>query len=835
MRRLSYCFLLLLLLAACRREAQELVQPEWDGPVIELALSCVNPSDPTKAGSNGTESGENPYHENDIKWVDFFFYPGGATSEQATYHVRKISGRRDKDVFRVELTTNQVNYLIFPVLDNITEATVFAIANTPNLNPDSSEEDVVTLLDGLEDTSLDNILAQVVSADFAKPVAEGGYLNHRQDELVMSGQTTITLAGRNQKMVSQGIVELTRYASKITVGIKTEDKVEVERKDSEGNPYTEEWTPRLWSMELYLVNGVKKVALSGNPAQAGGITPQEDDYFSYAENPMLFFYNENDKWVQYFDKSGDFYNTFPMYTYPCHWNPGDEKEPYLKLKMTWDRKPAGQHEFYYKILIPQDRRGGDFLNSFVRNNWYHYDIEVGVLGAETDEEAVTLPASLYIVDWQSEEVVVNKASIGNARYLSVEDTEFTLYNQPSLSIKYTTSNPIAIKNIHVTRPYYGEDQTLGYNARYGAEVKQVSYSEDEYDDIYPEGSFYLEYDGDDWLQITSKTIDFTHPLNNDFTSLSFDYSPYTITFDVGHKDSTEEWMRQYDKHVKIVQNPGLFIRATQNPDSWTGQTGPTTPDHWGYVYVNNDQYTVKRYEADLKEVPAAQQDAWKLDHIWRVVHYSSGGTDMYRIDVSVLPDGSEFVLGDPRQSTPVNLRPAAAYEEYFAESYAIKDGTIEDNKRSLANYYPTEASERTRNMLAPAYRISTKLSGSEYNGTPLEQARMRCASLQENGFPAGRWRLPTEGEVRFISMLSAKEVFEWQFGGNYWSANGAVKVDKDKKTVTPVTVDKALLRCVYDSWYWGDDRVVAGTGDTPVVVKDNSGTPSVFVWGDAAR
>ena len=112
---------------------------------------------------------------------------------------------------------------------------------------------------------------------------------------------------------------------------------------------------------------------------------------------------------------------------------------------------------------------------------------------------------------------------------------------------------------------------------------------------------------------------------------------------------------------------------------------------------------------------------------------------------------------------------------------------------------------------------------------------MRCASLQENGFPAGRWRLPTEGEVRFISMLSAKEVFEWQFGGTYWSDNGAVKVDKDKKTVTPTTTDKALLRCVYDSWYWGDDRVVKDADNNPVVVKDNSGTPSIFVWGDAAR
>lgn len=280
-------------------------------------------------------------------------------------------------------------------------------------------------------------------------------------------------------------------------------------------------------------------------------------------------------------------------------------------------------------------------------------------------------------------------------------------------------------------------------------------------------------------------------------------------------------MDEYDKHVTIIQHPGIYIQATPNPDTWTG----TTPDHWGYVYVNNDQYTRARYDKEIKDVSVEDKAAWELDHIWRVVHYSSGGTDMFRIDVSVLPsetvDNFDFVLGDPRQSTPINLREGLEepYNEPYASAPAIEGGT-----RSLNCYYPTEDSERTRHMLAPAYRVSTKLSGSEYGGTPLEQARMRCASLQENGFPAGRWRVPTEAEIRFISNLSAQGVFEWQFSGNYWSANGAVNVDKDKKKVTKSSATVAMLRCVYDSWYWGDDRVL-----------DSEGLPSIFTWGDKKR
>ena len=829
MKKLSYGLLsVLLLLSACAKEAGE--EPQWDGPVLELNVACLEPTGLTKAGISGTEAGENSYHENEIKSVDFFFYPGGATSEPATYHVRYDNlNKRGNAVFRVELSTNEVNYKIFPVQEDITAATVYAIANVPD-----------DLLNKLEDTSMDNIGQQMVQTDFVN----SPYTNRRQDQFIMSGTTTITLAGRSQKMVAQGLVGLERYACKITVGIKMDDPMAVDtgRKDDQDNPIYEYWTPRPWEMQIYLVDGVNTVALSGAPAgKYLQWEPKEENYLSYRGKPMEFYNGKQKDSELYLDKDGEYYQTFPMYTYPYHWQSGSieegSREPYLKLVLPWDRQQDEEHhisafqrEFYYKILIPQDTRGGEYENSFVRNNWYHYNIGVGVLGSETDEDAVPLEASMFIVYWQDKDVVVKQVSIGNARYLSVEHEEYILNNQDGVDVRYTTSNPIAISDIHVTRPYYGENPSDG-QIKYGATVRQVSHSEEPaYDDIYPDGSWYLEYseeqrkaldpDGKDWLQDVDGVIRYTHKLNNNYQTDDFDYSPYTIIFTVRHADSNEPWMREYDKHVKIVQRPGLYIQALPNPDTWTGVTGKTTPDHWGYVYVNNDQLTRAQFDANKLH----NDPDWRLDHIWRVVHYSSGGTDMYRIDVSMLPnlEGFEFVLGDPRQSTPVNLREGLEppYNEPFATAPAIEGG-----KRSLLHYYPTEASERTRHMLAPAYRISTKLSGSEYDGTPLEQAKMRCASLQESGFPAGRWRIPTEAEIRFISNLSAHGVFEWQFGGTYWSANGAVEVNKNTKKITPKpSATIALLRCVYDSWYWGDDRVL-----------DDDDLPSIFTWGDRER
>ena len=39
------------------------------------------------------------------------------------------------------------------------------------------------------------------------------------------------------------------------------------------------------------------------------------------------------------------------------------------------------------------------------------------------------------------------------------------------------------------------------------------------------------------------------------------------------------------------------------------------------------------------------------------------------------------------------------------------------------------------------------------------QAEKRCAAYQENGYPAGRWRVPTEAEIWFMANRSNAGVF----------------------------------------------------------------------------
>lgn len=791
MRRLSYLFAVTLLLIACNKE-----EKEWDGPFIEIALETELPEQ-TKSDGVYPEDGVDPYlHENLISTVDFFFYPDGNTSADATYHVHKVSGKTRSDVFRLPLTSEQINTLIFPSQQDVTSCEVFVVVNYPGDEPlvpvDGDGNDILT------NTSLADFAQREIVTNFLQPDPENPSSYYHPD-FMMSGQTTLTLRGRNQVLSASGTVNLERYACKMTVGVNVSPQVLV------GNDV---WEPMLESMEIYLVEAVSNVSLTGRAPDPA--------YFSFRNHSMKFTdLNGN----PLFPKTGDYLNTYPAYMYPQKWEYGattsPNKEPYLKLVLPWRRVKGGitQKQFYYKIVIPNDHRP-DFVRQFVRNNWYHINVDVGMLGAETDEDKVPIvDGSVYIAYWQDKNVVIKNAEIGKARYLAVDQARDTLYNIEEARLSYVTSHPVLIKELHAGRRYYGT-QSVGSSALGGTIAKAGSS-----DALFPEGTIYLRYDleydeeeekvyyvdGGErkavWMENTGVAIEFTHPLNNNYKDTYFDYSPYVFTYTLVHADRPDD--TQYLQHQTVLQYPAIFIECTPNPAKMVNNR----PEHWGYVYVDNDQYTRARYDADYAK--AENHNAtWQAEHIWRVVHYSSGGRDMFKINVTVLPEESEFMLGDPRTRVVDNLRPD------FAEAPAIEGGT-----RSLQSYYPTEASDRTVNMISPAYRISTKLSGTEYGGTQLEQARYRCASFQENGFPAGRWRLPTKGEIRFAAQLSANGVFEWQFNGNYWSANGAVNVNKDSGEVKDSNVTTAMIRCVYDSWYWGDEQV-------PI---------EQFTWADASR
>ncbi len=878
MRRfLSYC-LAVLFLASCARE-EDLVQ-EWAGPVIELRFR-EDGDFATKADDVYQQSGENPYRENDLKWVDFFFYPDGNIQSPATYHIHKVLEQttRLNATFRLELTTNQVNNLIFPVPTDTENTTVLALANVPE-----------SVLSSIDDTSYESLKQVTAETDFA---AYSSTYNHRQSSFMMSGFANLTLAGRTQKVVAQGIVPLSRYACKLTVGIKTEDHVEIDtgRRDDGDIPVLEIWRPCIEEMKTYTVDVVNNVALGGNPSCTdGGVA--SPSFFDYRSNPMLFFENAgtdaNPVYEQIFDQSGGYYNTYPMYMYPQRWvdgvSDGNQREPYIKLVLPWEREEDLAHgikhakkEFYYKILIPKDPRAGEYTNSFIRNNWYHYNIEVGMLGADTDDAAVVVnPIDFYIYYWQDKNMVIKHANIGNARYLSVDNQHYVLNNQTELDIRFTTSHPVSYIVNSAIRPYYGSVETdpAKSGVHVGDEVVEGGFLRED-----SEGHYYIEYDASGWFSMEGGAVKLNHPLNNNYTTSDFDYSPYYISVTIKHTDQSIN--SNYSKTIDIVQYPAVYITEEENSDPRVvdpSQGLPIAGDevenangavwrnfaHNGYVFIDGQRIwrhkTGKNDNGEYGTIAKHLNSSWKpndnngtvrlqLEWLqWRTVHFSGGNRNRYTITVSVLPEGSRFVIGDPRTTTPEtwnNGREAKStasdsylyYNWYDSDGDGIRD--TEDNEyvtefrpgpdlrtgevRNLTNYYPAEDSDRTRYMLAPALRVSSRFGGVEfYNGFTKQSALFKCATYQEDGYPAGRWRLPTAAEIDFITTLTAKGNFVKLFGsgGWYWSANGAMKAGSNPST----TQTYALVRCVYDAWYWDayNDRLAPEDRDT-------------YYFGDFAR
>ena len=909
MRRLAYMLLPLLFFLSCAKEGE--MDGQWDGPVIELTLSC-DELGMTKAGVNGVQDGDDDYFENVVKHVDFYFYPvtadGKGRKNKHPFHI-PVTLTNNILSFRLQVTSHQVNNQIFPT----EECEVFALVNGPREK-----------LNALEDLSLDSIYSVVETTDFEKKTDS---FNHRQSQFMMSGLETLYLSdegGRTAKVVSKKIIPVARYACKLTMGIKVDDivKVDTGQKDGDDKPITEDWRPSVEEMYIYLVDGVKSVTLDGNPVDTDQAkTNGHPEHFEYKKNPMYFYELQEDKsYKQLFDKDGEYYTTYPTYTYPQSWTDKNEHVPYLKLVLPWIRVSDNlKRVCYYKIILPQNTQTGvpEGKNAFLRNNWYRYNIAVGMLGADSDDAEVTVnPIDFFVYYWQDKNVVVKHASIGNARYLSVDkeykesdepekQKYYELNNEKELDIYYTSSHPVTVELLSVTRPYYGkkpEDSVNQRNGTFKATVRKSNGpenpSEEHYyaDKLYAKDTYYLEYETSDqiggkqyitidnqqyinagyWFSKSSTLIHFEHALNNNYSQSSFDYSPYTIFLSLHHADDPST-SKDYSRIIKIVQKPAVFIEAEENHDKrrtdieLVDDSGnPQNAKAWmnfkhnGYVFVDGGPRMRHTIDSDdngpygklAKRLRDVYKKTWNTNNgfdgdvrkmlewmQWRIVNFTGGNRNMYNIVVTVLPENSSYVIGDPRvfdlhtfeawENGKESFSPANTSIKYYNWYDKNEDGQLDDTKngpdddfefvstfqeapalygespRKLLYYYPAEESNRTINMLAPSYRVASKFGGLEYyNGVTKRSAEYKCATYQEDGYPAGRWRLPTKAEIDFIATLSARGTFEVLFGtsSKYWSAHGAVQPNSglfEGETY-------ALARCVYDSWYWDplDDRLL---------------------------
>ena len=902
-RMLHIVLLLALLVNGCAKE----VVPSMETPDLQLTILC---DDAALTKADPTKDGEQAFNENIIRSVDFLFYPGSAPSADAdaVFHVRKelssdsMTPGNWSETFNLVVKKDIIGYIFTSANNN--QATVYALVNF-----DSS------FISDLSATSRNDLAARRVLTDFAHN--ESDYV---QPGFMMDGSAVVQY-DEDAAINVVATIPVYRFASKLTIGVNVAASVTLHHQDS-AHDLDEIWEPVLHTMRAYLMDGIKSVVLSSNdnaPLPDMATKDPDPEYFFYRdESCRRPFVRANG--TSYFEPENvggkDYITTWPMYSYPSTWSTDKSvyseidyvdgalenglppEPPYIKLEMDWRRLARNGYDYdrrkyYYKVYLP--------FNELKRNKWYGFFVDVSILGSETDEGKAVLDPTCYLLDWQNKSLAINKyAVISKARYLSVDKASWEINNMNTLTIPFLSSHNVTVVNgsVTATRPFMGEIGKNGYVLN-AYNNKLHAWIRGNADDGY-----YLDYtnqpagkekwEPSKWLTNTSTAIILNHELVNDNTKDDFDYSVYTIDFDIIHTDLVDDptsvTYSQYLRHITVVQRPGIYIEKLRNSDTEIqrrnpastatkdlyGYTDPNSSEPWadkpwGYVYVNGGRFVrseTKSPQGTEDRYFTLKTDNNKREYQWQTVWYTGGSKEIYDIHVTVLPSTSKFVIGDPRENNVNNLDSPVKYPGLYiftingsTEADKVHDHTIlesirplspemnpygtyepdrtrtgfnkakalygDEQYRSLKWYYPTEKSTRTENMVAPSYRISSKFSGIEFGNLDMKYAEYRCAAFQEDGFPAGRWRLPTKAEINFIGQLSAKGFFEFLFnnGSVYWSANGAIKVSGS--SVVDDSSKTALLRCVYDSWYW--DEIDGLEGDPRHNPRDQ------FIWGDKER
>lgn len=742
---------------------------------ITLTLRTVEPQ--TKA----TKPGEAAYNENLIKSVHYFFYPKDGTDSYTEKEPAKRGqvtnlDKQDQHTITVNASEDEIKNILFKYPYN--DCDVYVIVNLPSdIN-----------IDELPDRKL-STLKQIVLED------ANFEANQIQPSFVMEGLNVATVEDRNKVLAAKGTIPVDRVAAKITVSIEVDDRIDLQTPPDTPDNLTSGmiWTSEPRQMKIEFVNGVNRTVLSGNPDNVT-LTP-EDRYNVTHSVPAIPEDEHPESWT-----------CEPFYTYPTKWEIGSDEEPYLFITLPWTtviwtevdgQKPPIYKTYpcYYKIMLGSDE--------LLRNTWYDLKVNIGILGSFENTPEVILPieeVQYFVADW-SDGLKVDSEILG-AKYLVVDKERYEMFNETTITIPFTTSHDCEIVDVSCTYPNLVTEMDVDENAaNYSVAIEN------------------------------GKAITFTHSLNNDMFSEDFDFTPFTTTFTIRHKDDHD-----FQKEITIVQYPAIYAVGQRNSD--TNSTGH------GNVWVNgyNDDDTS----------PNAGQDFFGGANGNRQGAYPS----MYVFTITTT-EGTDFIIGDPRDME-------YTYEAGDADWYvgdALYDGTSD---RELKYYYGTavaserysstqtgsiyasdeaaEAAEPTINMVAPKFRLAsgygtvTQTTGAN----SLETMKKRCASYQEDGYPAGRWRLPTRAEFQFIltqiNLGNLPGVYLENY--DYWCAHGLGEPENGVVVMNYISNSQGggyssitPVRCVYDEWYWENS-------ETYRLGVDANGTYrpfNTFTWGDMPR
>ena len=718
----------------------------------------------TNTPDNGIGEGTNDddtdlaLNENKIATLEVYLYPTGAENEDAVYATR-VDGldKRDKvENITFSIPAGSLNTLF---AGGTTRCGIYVIANY--------DTGRTVAVDGVyANTSIAELKAIEVSASFdalqqidlasLDSNYSGSVQSIKPQQLfVMDSElSTVTKSGNNLS----GTVYITRAASKITFRTTIAQSLEIDGKT---------WVPMLEHLSFMYKNIVNKGYIdNGSDVDTNNSFPMPSGQGVYADASglqMSSIFSDHGAKAPNYDGEVEGVTGWatvdhivPLYTYSSRWVDGAKNEAYIMLSVPW--KVLGDTSetlTYYNYFVPINMND----LKLVRNKHYRINLRVGVLGDL--EELTESEFSYEVLDWVGENIEVK---LQKPTYLVVDSNYVVMKNIEEFAVGYQSSDEVALEVISTT---IGPWKTQN--------------------NVVVSGCSYQDYS----VTLEDGTVKYVHLLDNTRSDTDTDYDFYiqTTVVRIYHKSNPAIY-----EEITFEQYPAMYVTINKgdiknkNYLHVNGFTGWTESNGAGKYCPTYNKETV--YWAGI---------GGKKD--------SDTNPDIYQITVTAFDDTTpDYIVADPRDlAKDITMFPKYNHgSSSKAPDYPVQPDQL--GVTTIKGYRGTRT-EDSENLVAPEFIIASfcsTCSNADQYMYPEDSAYYRCASYQEAGYPAGRWRIPTAAELEVVGKLCAQKKLPQIFhdGTTYVGASGIFK--NQGGNFSPSTSTAQSVRCVYDTWYWKD-------------------------------
>lgn len=741
---------------------------EFDGKrdgEVTLTLSLGDhtrystPDNGVGEGSNDDDTALISLNENLITSLEIFLYANGAEGSDATFATR-LDGLNGRDKFESVTFSIPAAALNTLFANGANSCGIYVIANY--------NTGLTVATNGLyENTSIAELKAMEIEAEFdamqsldlSSVNTKYGAINNikPQASFVMDSElSTVTKSGNNLS----GSVYITRAASKITFRTTIAQSLEIDGKT---------WVPLLEHLSFSYRNIVNKGYIdNGSDVDTNNSFPMPAGQSIYADAvgiQMSPIFSDYGATSPTYDGSQDVEgvsgwstidHVVPLYTYSSRWVDGAKNEAYIMLSVPWKiQGDTSETLTYYNYFVPINMND----LKLVRNKHYRINLRVGVLGDL--EELTESEYSYEVLDWVGENVEVK---LQKPTYLVVDANYVEMKNLETFSVGYQSSDEVA---------YEVRSTTIS------AFRKQ--------NNIIVSGCVHEEYT----VTAENGNVTFEHELDNTRSDndTDYDFLVQTTVVRIYHKSNPAIY-----EDITFVQYPAMYVTVNAG---YEGQ--------WNYINVNgNGDWTTSRGAGTGCPKVGNETVYWV-----GIGGKSQSDTNhnMYQITVTAFDSTTpDYLIADPRAAAK-NITLFKGYNHNRnskAPDYPVQPDQLKVEE--IKGYRGTLV-ENAENLVAPEFIIASfcaTCTNADGNIYPEDSGYYRCASYQEAGYPAGRWRIPTTAELEVVGKLCAQgklpQIF--QNGEEYPSSSGIFT--NNNGSFTPTTSAATSIRCVYDTWYWKD-------------------------------